>query len=231
MTASEPEVCTSRRPPRTRRAGCCRSTRSCPSSRCAARASLLVDARRPRAARPLRRPRRGAPRLRPPAPARRRSRRRPRRSSSRATWCRSKCAPAPRARSSASRPAGLTRVFLVNSGAEANENALRLALPRSTGRTPASSRVEGRLPRPHRGGRRGHLRRRASGTASREAPFEVDASCRAATSTALEAALERRRGGGADPRAGPGAWPAPCELGRRLPARGARADPRAPARC
>ena len=46
-------------------------------------------------------------------------------------------------------PPGLGRVFFVNSGAEANENALRLAF-KVTGRT-QDRRDGAQLPRPHRG--------------------------------------------------------------------------------
>ena len=49
-------------------------------------------------------------------------------------------------------PPGLGRVFFVNSGAEANENALRLAF-KVTGRT-QGRRDGAQLPRPHRRGRR-----------------------------------------------------------------------------
>ena len=47
---------------------------------------------------------------------------------SRATRCRSTCARAPRRGSRGSRGCGLDTVFFVNTGAEANENALKLAL-------------------------------------------------------------------------------------------------------
>ncbi len=53
---------------------------------------------------------------------------------------------------------GLGRVFFVNSGAEANENALRLAL-KVTG-AHQSRRDGAQLPRPHRRRGRRDLRRR-----------------------------------------------------------------------
>ena len=58
----------------------------------------------------------------------------------------------------ASRSCDFDSVFFVNSGAEANENALKMAF-RIT-RPRAGRRHRGRLPRPHRRGRRGHLGRR-----------------------------------------------------------------------
>ena len=54
-------------------------------------------------------------------------------------------------------PDGLERVFFVNSGAEANENALRLAL--RTDRPYANRRRPARFSWPHRRRRRGHLGR------------------------------------------------------------------------
>ena len=79
---------------------------------------------------------------------------------------------APRRGWCASRACGFESVFFVNSGAEANENALKLALQRD--RPQRGGRARAQLPRPHR------RRRRASPGAPREkwygfprTPFDV----------------------------------------------------------
>ena len=111
------------------------------------------------------------------------------RATSRAMRCRMRH---PRARGGAAGPlleAGLHSVFFVNSGAEANENALKMAF-RMT-RPPARRGDRRRLPRPHGCRRRAHLGRRRSGTAFR-ARRSMSASCRAATSPAIAAHVTER---------------------------------------
>ena len=79
--------------------------------------------------------------------------------SSRATPCRSRCARARRLRLTRFAGLGLNTVFFINTGAEANENALKLAFA-ITG-PPQGRRDRGQLPRPHRGRGRRHLGRGA----------------------------------------------------------------------
>ena len=68
---------------------------------------------------------------------------------------------------------GLDTIFFVNSGAEANENALKLACKMTGGDEDHRGRRQ--LPRPHRRRRRSHLGRGdRSGTAFRDKPFDVD---------------------------------------------------------
>ena len=112
-------------------------------------------------------------------------------------------------------PEGLTRAFLVNSGAEANENALRLAF-RKTGRAaswPSRGRSTAARPRPA-----ALTWGSAKWYGFPRAPFEKTFVPRGDLE-ALERELGGRGRGGGDRRAGPGA-------GRRLRARRRSGSPR-----
>ena len=108
------------------------------------------ERRRAPHARPLWRPRRRGARLRPPRLDRGDRAQSTRARASRRTRCRCTVRDEAAEELAAFGPPGLGRVFFVNSGAEANENALRLAL-KVTGRT--QNRRDGTwLPRAHGGG-------------------------------------------------------------------------------
>ncbi len=118
-------------------------------------------------------------------------------------------------------PAGLTRAFLVNSGAEANENALRLAF--RAHRAPPGRGPGGSLPRPHGGGGGGQPQVGGAGTASRATPFAVTFVPRGDLE-ALEAALATDVAALiVEPIQG---LAGAVDLGARLPRGGARAHPR-----
>jgi acetylornithine/N-succinyldiaminopimelate aminotransferase len=96
-------------------------------------------------------------------------------------------------------PPGLDRVFLVNSGAEANENALKLAF--GGNRAHPHRRRRGRIPRPHGGGRRGDLGQREVVRLPAQA---LRGQLRVAARSGRARAQGRRRHRGADRRAGAG---------------------------
>jgi hypothetical protein len=193
---------------------CCRSTTSCRSRRSAATASGSKTPRRPPSARPLGRPRRGPARPRPPAAARGALASRRRRSCSRATPAAAAARGAPR-RLAAFAPPGLDHVFFVNSGAEANENALKLAF-RHTGRSRVVA-VEGAFHGRTAAAGGGQLGCGGALVRLPATPLRRHLRARAATSTPSlrRARLRRRRG--AHPRAGAGRG------------RGGRPRPRLPA--
>ena len=81
------------------------------------------------------------------------------------------------------------RVFLCNSGAEANEAAIKLARKRRPRRR--DRRARGRLPRPHDGRAVGDAAARQAG-AVRAARARASSWCRATTRSALAAAVGER---------------------------------------
>ena len=152
----------------------------------------LEDAHGPTSARSLRRPRGRRARLRPSAAVRRASR-----AQARDLVFQTQRVPLEVRDEAADAlakfaPPGVGRVFFVNSGAEANENALQVAF-KVTGRA-EDRRDRAKLPRPHRGRGRRDLGRHRTGTDSR-ARRSTCSSCRATDIAALEPPSTRRHRG------------------------------------